>query len=217
MSQWTVESRAAAVDAVLTRAPVVPVISIADASKALDLARCLVSAGLPVLEITLRTEAAIDAIAAITAEVPEACVGAGTVLSAADLDAVIAAGARFAISPGATESLYDAAEHASIPLVPAVATASELMRGLERGHRRFKFFPAEPSGGVSALRSLHAPFPHARFCPTGGIDLARAPAYLALANVAAVGGSWMLPPDALASGNWDRIAALAREAAELTR
>ena len=124
-------------------------------------------------------------------------------------------GAEFAISPGATEALFEAAALAAVPLIPAIATASELMRGLERGHRRFKFFPAESSGGVAALKSLAGPFPQARFCPTGGIDLAKAPSYLALSNVATLGGSWMLPADALASGDYARIGRLAVEAAAL--
>lgn len=205
------------VDAVFALAPVIPVITIAAIEEAVPLARALADNGLPVLEVTLRTECALDAIARIAAEVPQACVGAGTVLSAGDLAAVERAGARFAISPGVTEALYDAGSAAGIPLIPGIATAGELMRGLERGWRRFKFFPAEASGGIAALKGFAGPLPMARFCPTGGIDAAKAPAYLALPNVACVGGSWMLPADALAARDWTRIGDLAREAAALKR
>lgn len=217
MSRWTVEARSAAVDTLFARAPVIPVISIDRLEQAIPLARCLVEAGLPVLEVTLRTGAALAAIRAIASEVPEACVGAGTVLNSIDLENVAEQGAEFAISPGATEALFEAAALAAVPLIPAIATASELMRGLERGHRRFKFFPAESSGGVAALKSLSGPFPQAKFCPTGGIDLAKAPSYLALSNVATLGGSWMLPADALASADYARIGRLAAEAAALSR
>ena len=205
------------VDAVFALAPVVPVITIARLEDALPLARALADNGLPVLEVTLRTACALDAIALIARELPNACVGAGTVLNARDLDAVARAGARFAISPGATDALYRAAAECPIPLIPGIATASELMRGLEHGWQRFKFFPAESSGGIAALKGFGGPFAQVRFCPTGGIDAAKAPNYLALPNVACVGGSWMLPADALASGDWERIGGLAREAAALKR
>jgi 2-dehydro-3-deoxyphosphogluconate aldolase / (4S)-4-hydroxy-2-oxoglutarate aldolase len=205
------------VDAVFALAPVVPVITIARLEDALPLARALADNGLPVLEVTLRTACALEAIALIARELPSACVGAGTVLNARDLEAVSQAGARFAISPGATDTLYGAAAECPIPLIPGIATASELMRGLEHGWQRFKFFPAESSGGVAALKGFGGPFAHVRFCPTGGIDAAKAPSYLALPNVACVGGSWMLPADALAAGDWDRIGGLAREAAALKR
>lgn len=203
------------IDAILARAPVVPVIAIDRLSDAVPLARALVAGGLPVLEITLRTACALDAMRAIVADVPGAIVGAGTVLTPADLAAVAAAGARFAISPGATPTLYAAAAQASIPWLPAIASASELMVGLEHGYRRFKFFPAESSGGIAALKSFAGPFAQARFCPTGGIDAAKAPAYKALANVITVGGSWMLPKAAIDGGRWDEIEALARAAAFL--
>ena len=205
------------VDAVFALAPVVPVITIARLEDALPLARALADNGLPVLEVTLRTACALDAIALIARELPNACVGAGTVLNARDLDAVARAGARFAISPGATDALYRAAAECPIPLIPGIATASELMRGLEHGWQRFKFFPAESSGGIAALKGFGGPVAQVRFCPTGGIDAAKAPNYLALPNVACVGGSWMLPADALASGDWERIGGLAREAAALKR
>lgn len=215
MPTWTPETRAAAVDAILSQAPVVPVISIERLADAVPLARALVAGGLPVLEITLRTAVALEAMRLIVAEVPEAIVGAGTVLTPADLDAVIATGSAFAISPGATPTLYAAAAHASIPWLPAIASASELMLGLEHGHHRFKFFPAESSGGIAAVKSFGGPFAQARFCPTGGIDAAKAPAYKALANVITVGGSWMLPKAAIDTGRWDEIEALARAAAAL--
>lgn len=215
MTRWTIEERTRVVDALLARAPVLPVIAIRRIEDAVPLARALVAGGLPVLEVTLRSSIALDAIATLVREVPDAIVGAGTVLDEDDLDNVTRAGARFSISPGGTEALYAAASRATIAHLPAVATASELMRGMEHGHRRFKFFPAESSGGVAALKSLAGPFPQVRFCPTGGIDATSAPRYLALDNVITVGGSWMVPGDALAARDWARIEALAREAAKL--
>lgn len=203
------------IDQLLGAAPVLPVLSIARLSDAVPLARALVEAGLTVLEITLRSEAALAAIEAIARAVPEAIVGAGTVLKRADLLAVADAGARFAISPGATPMLYQDALDSRIPWIPAIATASELMQGLEFGYTRFKFFPAASSGGVAALKAFAGPFPRVRFCPTGGIDLAQAPAYLKLPNVILVGGSWMAPADLLDAGDWAGIARLARAAAAL--
>lgn len=213
----TPDARAARLDALLARAPVLPVLVIDYLDDAVPLARTLVASGLPVLEVTLRTDAALAAIRRIAAEVTDAVVGAGTVLDAAAFAAVADARAAFAIAPGASDALYDAADASPLPFLPGVATASELMRGLERGHRRFKFFPAEASGGVAALRGFAGPFPQVRFCPTGGIDARSAPAYLAQRNVVTVGGSWMVPADAMASRDWDRIGALAREAAALAR
>lgn len=215
MTHSTPDQQAAELDAILQRAPVLPVLTIERIQDAVPLARTLADAGLPVLEVTLRTSVALDAIARIALEVPEACVGAGTILRPADLVAVAEAGADFAIAPGATEALYIAARTTAIPFLPAVATASELMRGLEHGHRRFKFFPAAAMGGPTALKAFAGPFPQARFCPTGGIDAASAPGYLDLPNVLTVGGAWMVPPDALAGHDWPRIAALARTAAAL--
>lgn len=215
LSLWTPAQRAQRVDSVLTRAPVLPVLSIERLADAVPLARALVEAGLSVMEVTLRTPVALDAIRRIVAEVPGACIGAGTVLGAADLAAVEAAGADFAISPGATAAVYAAARTAAIPLIPAIATASELMCGLEHGHLRFKFFPAEAAGGVAALRAFAGPFPQARFCPTGGIDAAKAPDYLRLANVVTVGGSWMVPKTALDTRDWEAIKALARACIDL--
>lgn len=215
MTNWTDASRMARVDELLGRAPVLPVLSIARLDDAVPLARALVDNGLPVLEVTLRSFVAMEAIARIVREVPGALVGAGTVLSPEQLDAVAQAGAAFAISPGATDRLYAAAATSPIPWIPAVATASDVMRGLDHGHHRFKFFPAEASGGVPALKSFGGPFPQVKFCPTGGIDAASAPRYLALGNVATVGGSWMVPNDALQQRDFERIGRLAAECLSL--
>ena len=212
---WTPETRAARVDSILGQAPVLPVLAIEHVDDAVPLARALVDAGLPVLEVTLRTGAALEAIARIALEVPEACVGAGTILRPLDMERVAAAGAAFAIAPGATDALYAAALTTAIPFLPAVATGSEVIRGLEHGHTRFKLFPAAAMGGPVALKAFAGPFPQVRFCPTGGIDADTAPAYLALPNVATVGGAWMVPADAVAARDWDRIAGLARQAAAL--
>lgn len=209
--------RSAAIDHICAHAPVMPVISIYRIEQALPLARTLVDAGLKVLEITLRTDCALEAIALIAREVPEAIVGAGTVLSPDDLQRVADAGARFAISPGATDRLYKAAETLSMPYLPAVSSASDIMRGLEFGYQRFKLFPAHVAGGITALKAFAGPFAAVKFCPTGGIDLASAPSYLSLANVMIVGGSWMLPTDAVQGGDWARIGALASDAASLKR
>lgn len=203
------------IDAILALAPVVAILTIEDASDAVPLARTLADNGLRVLEVTLRTPAALDAIGRIAAGVPQAVVGAGTVLDAGQLQSAATAGARFAIAPGATQALYDAADDSALPCLFGIASASELMAGIERGHRRFKFFPAEACGGTAALHALAAPFPGVRFCPTGGIGRERARDYLALPNVACVGGSWMVPAAALAADDWNTIAALAREAAAL--
>jgi 2-dehydro-3-deoxyphosphogluconate aldolase / (4S)-4-hydroxy-2-oxoglutarate aldolase len=215
MTHWTLGTRASATDTILQRAPVLPVLSIERLDDAVPLARALVSGGLPVFEVTLRTGAALEAIARIRAEVPEALVGAGTVITPADLDEVVASGALFAISPGASEALYLAAAGAAIPFIPAVATASELMRGLNHGHRHFKFFPAAAAGGVATLKAFAGPFPDAKFCPTGGIDRDSAGAYLALDNVITVGGSWMAPADAVRARDWLRIATLAGDCRRL--
>jgi 2-dehydro-3-deoxyphosphogluconate aldolase / (4S)-4-hydroxy-2-oxoglutarate aldolase len=214
MSHVHTHRMTALVDEILRQAPVVPVLAVADPDDAVPLAEALVAAGLPVLEITLRTPAALDVIRRMR-DVPGAIVGAGTVLTSEDLAAVQSAGAAFAISPGGTDALYAAARNADIPLLPGIATASELMRGLEHGYRRFKFFPAESSGGVAALKGFAGPFAQVKFCPTGGIDAAKAPSYFALPNVITVGGSWMVPNDALAAKNWARIGALAKAAAAL--
>ncbi|MFD9562468.1 bifunctional 4-hydroxy-2-oxoglutarate aldolase/2-dehydro-3-deoxy-phosphogluconate aldolase [Streptomyces sp. NPDC059994] len=200
---------------VLDLAPVVPVVVLDDVADAVPLARALVAGGLPAIEVTLRTPAALDAIRAIADGVPQAVVGAGTVVSAAGVADSVAAGARFLVSPGWTGGLLDAMSASGVPFLPGVATASEVVALLERGVSEMKFFPAEAAGGTAYLKSLAGPLPGARFCPTGGISLASAPEYLALPNVGCVGGTWMLPPDALAARDWGRVEALAREAAAL--
>ncbi|MGW0312089.1 bifunctional 4-hydroxy-2-oxoglutarate aldolase/2-dehydro-3-deoxy-phosphogluconate aldolase [Streptomyces flavidovirens] len=202
---------------VLDLAPVVPVVVLENAADAVPLARALVAGGLPAIEVTLRTPAALDSIRAIAAEVPDAVVGAGTVISPAGVADAVAAGARFLVSPGWTETLLDAMKGSGVPFLPGVSTASEVVALLERGVTEMKFFPAEAAGGAAYLKSLGAPLPQARFCPTGGITLASAPSYLALPNVGCVGGTWMLPPAALATKDWGRVETLAREAAALRR
>lgn len=195
-------------------APVVPVLVIHDASRARDLARALVAGGLPALEVTLRTPGSLDAIRAMS-EVDGGVVGAGTLLTPADVKAAKAAGAKFGVSPGATDSLIAACEDEGLPLLPGAATASEVMALLERGYTVQKFFPAEAIGGAAAVKSIGGPLPQVSFCPTGGINLKIAPSYLGLANVLCVGGSWVAPDAMVAQGNWAGIEALAREAAAL--
>ena len=201
--------------ALLDRAPVVPVIVIDDENVAVPLARALVAGGLPVLEVTLRTDCALSAIKLIAEQVPEAVVGAGTILTPADVSAAVDAGSRFLVSPGSTPRLLDAMLDSGVAALPAAATASEVIALLERGITNAKFFPARPAGGVPYLKSLAGPLPTVRFCPTGGIDLNTAPDFLALPNVACVGGSWVTPDDAVAAGDWGRVERLAREAAAL--
>lgn len=195
-------------------APVIPVLIIEDAAAAAPLARALCAGGLTALEVTLRTPAATEAIRRIAGEVEEAVVGAGTVTSASARQAAADAGARFAVSPGLIEGEY---AEGPIPLLPGVATASELMRGLDHGFSAFKLFPASVVGGVGLIRAFASPFPQAVFCPTGGIGPDNAPDYLAEPNVACVGGSWVAPKAAVAAGDWARIQALAREASRLPR
>jgi 2-dehydro-3-deoxyphosphogluconate aldolase/(4S)-4-hydroxy-2-oxoglutarate aldolase len=202
---------------IVALAPVIPVIVLDDPKAAAPLARTLVAAGLPAVEITLRTPAALQAIRAIAAEVDGAIVGAGTVLSAEQLDDAAEAGARFAVSPGASPSLLAAAAAAALPLMPGAATASEAMALYERGYSLQKFFPAQPAGGVAYLKALAAPLPAIRFCPTGGVDAANARDYLALPNVVCVGGSWVTPAEAVAAADWGRIGELAKAAAALER
>lgn len=204
-------------DTILRRAPVIPVFSPEAADTAVETAHALVRGGLPVIEVTLRHPTALDALRAIADQVPDAIVGAGTVLSPGQIDAACAAGARFLVSPGLTPMLLDAACRQSVPLLPGIATASELMLGLEAGLRRFKFFPAAPAGGPAMLRAFAGPFPHVRFCPTGGITPTTATDYLSLANVICIGGSWLTPTNAITAGDWVRIEALARTAAALQR
>ncbi|MFH8698548.1 bifunctional 4-hydroxy-2-oxoglutarate aldolase/2-dehydro-3-deoxy-phosphogluconate aldolase [Streptomyces chartreusis] len=200
---------------VLDLAPVVPVVVIDDPSDAVPLARALVAGGLPAIEVTLRTPAALEAIGAVADAVPDAVVGAGTVITPEQVTLAVTAGARFLVSPGWTDLLLEAMRASGVPYLPGVSTTSEVVALLERGVREMKFFPAEAAGGTAYLKSLNGPLPQARFCPTGGIGPATAPDYLALPNVGCVGGSWMLPADAVAARDWERVEALAREAAAL--
>ncbi|MEV6985851.1 bifunctional 4-hydroxy-2-oxoglutarate aldolase/2-dehydro-3-deoxy-phosphogluconate aldolase [Sphaerisporangium sp. NPDC051017] len=200
---------------ILDLAPVIPVVVIDDAETAVPLARALVTGGLPVIEVTLRTPAALGAIERIAAEVPEAMIGAGTVRTPADVRASVDAGAKFLVSPGTTPALADAMQGGGLPFLPGAATASEVLALAERGLTELKFFPAGPAGGVAYLKALAGPIPEVRFCPTGGIRPDNAREYLALPNVGCVGGTWLTPPDALSSGDWARVEKLAAEAAAL--
>lgn len=200
---------------IIAGVPVIPVVVIEDAAIAVPLARALVAGGLNVIEVTLRTGVALEAITAIVGEVEDAVVGAGTVLTEGQFVACRKAGARFAVSPGASATVLQAAADSAIPLMPGSATPTEAMRLMDEGYTIQKFFPAEPAGGVAYLSALAAPLPAIRFCPTGGIDAANGGAYLALGNVVCVGGSWVAPSDALAHRDWRRVEQLAREAASL--
>ncbi|MGH8208250.1 MAG: bifunctional 4-hydroxy-2-oxoglutarate aldolase/2-dehydro-3-deoxy-phosphogluconate aldolase [Steroidobacteraceae bacterium] len=202
-----------AIEQFLRLSPVMPVVTLTDAAVAAGLARALVRGGIRVMEVTLRTPVALRAIEVIAREVPEITVGAGTVLSIADLRACAAAGAAFAISPGATETLLSAGATGPIPYLPAVASASELMAGWAAGYRCFKFFPAGAAGGIAMLNALGGPFPEARFCPTGGITQASVKSYLDLPNVLCAGGSWLTPAEALSKKDWPAIESLASRAA----
>jgi 2-dehydro-3-deoxyphosphogluconate aldolase / (4S)-4-hydroxy-2-oxoglutarate aldolase len=199
---------------VLRQGPVVPVMVIHKLEQAVPLAKALLAGGIRVLEITLRTPVAMEAIRTISREVSGAMVGAGTVTRGEELAAVAEAGAVFAISPGLTVELLDAANQGPIPMIPGIATISELMTGMARGYSYFKFFPAEAAGGVKMLQAIGGPFPQIIFCPTGGITLANYRDYLALKNVACIGGSWVAPQAAVDQGDWTRITTLAREAVE---
>jgi 2-dehydro-3-deoxyphosphogluconate aldolase/(4S)-4-hydroxy-2-oxoglutarate aldolase len=202
---------------ILRLAPVVPVLTVDSPEDAVPLAHALVAGGLPVLEVTLRTHRALEAIEAIARHVPEAVVGAGTVLTPSQVDEANSAGARFLVSPGGTEKLAAAAASGAAPLLPGIATASEAMAMAELGLTVLKFFPAGPAGGVDYLKALSAPLPHVVFCPTGGIDAAKASAYLALPNVVCVGGSWVTPAAALKARDWETVTTLSREASKLGR
>lgn len=210
-----IEQKQEQIEATMRLAPVIPVVVIHALRDAVPMARALVAGGAPAIEVTLRTSVALDAIRAIAAEVEGATVGVGTVLGAGDLRAAQAAGARFAVSPGISPRLLDAADDSTLPLLPGAATASEAMNLLERGYRHLKFFPAVPAGGHKLLGAWAGPLPQIRFCPTGGISLANATDFLALPNVLCVGGSWLTPADKLAAGDWAGIELLAREANEL--
>ncbi|MFI8416897.1 bifunctional 4-hydroxy-2-oxoglutarate aldolase/2-dehydro-3-deoxy-phosphogluconate aldolase [Serratia sp. NPDC078593] len=207
MSNWKTSA-----EQILAAGPVVPVIVINKLEQAVPLAKALVAGGVRVLEVTLRTDCAVDAIRAIANAVPDAIIGAGTVLNSQQLQQVTDAGAQFAISPGLTDNLLKAAVAGSIPLIPGISSVSELMLGMDYGLREFKFFPAEANGGVKALQAIAGPFPEVRFCPTGGISPKNYRDYLALKSVLCIGGSWLVPTEALEKGDFARITELAREA-----
>jgi 2-dehydro-3-deoxyphosphogluconate aldolase/(4S)-4-hydroxy-2-oxoglutarate aldolase len=200
----------------LSRAPVVPVLTIDRVADALPLARALVAGGLSVIEVTLRTDAAIEAVVAL-AEMSEVVVGVGTVTSPSDVRLALSAGAKFLVSPGTPPELAAALAQAPVPVLPGCATPTEAMALAARGFSVLKFFPAAAAGGVSFLAAMAAPLPHIKFCPTGGIDMTNVAAYLALPNVVCVGGSWVAPREAVRAGDFARITALAREAARLGR
>ena len=197
---------------VLNASPVMPVMVIQDLENAVPLAKALVAGGIRVLEITLRTPVALDAIRAIAKEVPDAIVGAGTILNEQQLQQAADAGAVFAISPGLTANLLAAAQKSSIALIPGISSLSELMLGMEYGLDHFKFFPAENAGGVPMLKAIAGPIPQVTFCPTGGISLKNYNEYLALPNVACCGGSWLAPADVVKNKDWDKVTQLAKEA-----
>lgn len=202
---------------VMQDAPVIPVIVLTDVAQAVLMARALVAGGIRMLEVTLRTPQALACIEAIARDVPEAVVGAGTVRSAADAQASALAGARFVVSPGYTAAVGQACRDAGLPLLPGVATASEIMTAQDDGLSELKFFPAMQAGGPAMLKAWSGPFGGVLFCPTGGVTAANAVDFLALPNVVCVGGSWLTPPDALARGNWAQITALAFQASRLGR
>jgi 2-dehydro-3-deoxyphosphogluconate aldolase / (4S)-4-hydroxy-2-oxoglutarate aldolase len=204
------------VDDLMAVQPVIPVLTVERLEDAEPLARALVAGGLRVLELTLRTEAAFEAIR-VMGSVKGAIVGAGTALSAEDVDTAVAAGAEFIVTPGLTEATVAAARKSHVPILPGVATAGDIMRGLELELDRFKFFPAEQAGGVGMLKAFAGPFGKVRFCPTGGLSPANAPSYLALANVGVVGGGWLAPKTLVDAKDWDAITELSRTAAALSR
>lgn len=189
--------------------PVIPVVVVDDLDHAVPLARALVAGGVPVIELTLRTPAALDAIRRIADEVPEIVVGAGTIVEPDQAKQAAAAGARFLVSPGSTPRLLDAMDDTELPHLPGAATVSEVLALLERGYSELKLFPAEASGGTAFLKAVASPVPQVRFCPTGGVSAANAGDYLALPNIGCVGGSWLTPTDALAAGDWARVEGLA--------
>ena len=202
---------------VMQDAPVIPVIVLHDVAHAVPMARALVAGGIRMLEVTLRTPQALSCMEAIVKEVPGAVVGAGTVRSPADAAAAAKAGARFAVSPGYTQAVGQACRDHGLSLLPGVATGSEILMAQEDGYTELKFFPAMQAGGAAMLKAWLGPFLDVRFCPTGGVTAANAPDFLSLPNVACVGGSWLVPAEALAQGDWARIEALAREACQLPR
>ncbi len=205
------------ISAIAARAPVIPVLTIERVADAVPLARALVKGGLPVLEITLRTEAALEAMSLIASEVQGATMGAGTVLNTGQLKQATQAGAQFVVSPGCTPALAEAVKASGMPFLPGIQTVSEALALMEQGFRLLKFFPADTCGGMGWLRAVAAPLAGLRFCPTGGVNAGTAPAYLALGNVACVGGSWVAPKEAVAAGDWARVARLAAAASALKR
>jgi 2-dehydro-3-deoxyphosphogluconate aldolase/(4S)-4-hydroxy-2-oxoglutarate aldolase len=205
------------VEQVMRTSPVIPVLTVERLEDAEPLAQALVAGGLRVLELTLRTPVALRALEAMVKAMPGAIVGAGTVLNADDLNRAVDAGAKFIVSPGLTEAVAKAAEKASIPFLPGIATAGDIMRGLDLGLNRFKLFPAETSGGAAAAAAFAGPFGDVAFCPTGGVTADTAPKYLALKNVLCVGGAWVAPKAAVEAGDWARIVELSRQAAALPR
>ena len=200
---------------IMTGQKVIPVIVLESADDAVPLAKALVAGGLPAIEITLRTDAALESIARVAAEVPDALVGAGTILNARNWEQAVNAGSKFIVSPGLTSELVAAAEGHDVPLLPGSVTSSEIMKAMEWGYTHLKFFPAEQAGGASYLKSCASVFGAVKFCPTGGISVNNARDYLGLGNVLCVGGSWVTPKDMVSNGNWDGIIELARAAAEL--
>ena len=200
---------------VMTGQTVIPVLLIDKAADAVPLARALAKGGLPAIEITLRTSAALDAIRAVAEDVPEAIVGAGTILNAAHYEQAVTSGSKFIVSPGVTDTILKAADNSPVPLLPGCATASEVMSLRERGYTHVKFFPAEQAGGAAYLKALSSPLAGTFFCPTGGISLSNAMNYLTLPNVLCIGGSWIAPKELVNDGKWDEITALAAAAAAL--
>ncbi|MEL6437053.1 MAG: 2-dehydro-3-deoxy-phosphogluconate aldolase [Pseudomonadota bacterium] len=200
---------------IMTGQKVIPVIVLEDADHAVPLAKALVAGGLPAVEITLRTAAAMESIKRVAQEVPDAIVGAGTVLNGHQYEQVVSAGARFVVSPGFTPELASAARGSAVPLLPGAVTSSEIMRALEHGYSLLKFFPAEQAGGAHYLKSLSSPFGGVKFCPTGGVSTSNAADYLSLPNVLCVGGSWVSPKAAVEGGDWGKVTELAKAAAAL--
>lgn len=205
------------IDEIFAAGPVIPVIVIQRLESAIGLARALVDGGVRVLEVTMRTPAALDAMRAMRDAVPEAIVGAGTITNPDDLSKAIAAGAQFGVSPGATPSLLAAATQAGFPLLPGVMTPSDVIAAMNAGYTALKLFPAAQAGGIGMLKALNGPFPQIRFCPTGGISPQSAPDFLALPNVACVGGSWLTPPDLIEARDWDGITRLAQQSLQLRK
>jgi 2-dehydro-3-deoxyphosphogluconate aldolase/(4S)-4-hydroxy-2-oxoglutarate aldolase len=202
---------------VLHVSPVIPVVTIDDPQHAVPVARALADGGVPIIELTLRTDSALESLKRIATEVPDILVGAGTILTPAQADAAVGAGAQFLVSPGVTPALLDHMLTLGVPILPGVATVGEVMALLERGITAMKFFPAGPAGGPDYLAAIGAPIPQVQFCPTGGVSLDSAPGYLKLANVSCVGGSWLTPKAAVENNDWEQITRLAREAAGLSR